>query len=257
MNLLVLEDEPLVAEKIISHIKSLRSSWTIHGPIPSTRETKDWLQLNPNPDLIVADIQLSDGISIDLLSQLKPASPVIFITAFDEYAIRAFKINSIDYILKPVDVHELDAAFKKFENRQPQFQSSSNLQALLDFLDQKKSKHTFKENFLITQGQHSQLIKQDDIAYFVKEDLVFLVNVDKKQYVTDHRSLDEIEELVDPTIYFRMNRQYLVQRKIIEGFKSNSNGTLTLMFKSQQHPSITVSREKASLFKKWFEQSYY
>ncbi len=145
MNVLVLEDEPLVAQKIMGHIKKLRPGWMLHGPIPSTRETKAWLQVNPPPGLIIADIQLSDGISIDLLAGLKHNSPVIFITAFDQYAIRAFKINSVDYILKPVDVSELEAAFEKFE-RQNQFQIS-NLQALFDYLEQKQKQAGIQGKF--------------------------------------------------------------------------------------------------------------
>ena len=171
MNVLVLEDEPLVAQKIMGTIKRLRPGWTLDGPIASTRETKAWLQANPAPGLIIADIQLSDGISIDLLAGLKHNSPVIFITAFDQYAIRAFKINSIDYILKPVDINDLDAAFEKFE-RQSQFQIS-NLQALFDYLNKDKNGRAYKENFLITHGQNSQLIAQDEIAYFLKRNWCF------------------------------------------------------------------------------------
>jgi two-component system, LytTR family, response regulator len=254
MNVLFLEDEPLVAQKIMGHIKKLRPGWTLYGPIPSTRETKEWLQGNPPPDLIIADIQLSDGISIDLLAGLKYGSPVIFITAFDQYAIRAFKINSIDYILKPVDANDLDDAFEKFD-RQKQFQIA-NLHALFDYLNKNSNKHSYKENFLVTHGQNSQLIAQNEIAYFLKEELVFLVHINLKRFVTDFRSLDEIEELVNPKIYFRANRQFLVQHPIITGFKSNSNGTLTLLMKVSQQPLITVSREKATAFKKWFEETH-
>jgi DNA-binding LytR/AlgR family response regulator len=194
---------------------------------------------------------LSDGVSIDLLSTLKLASPAIFITAFDQYAIRAFKINSIDYILKPVDTRELAAAFEKFE-RQKQM-PATDFSELMEFFDKNKNKNAYKENFLITSGQHTQLIDQTEIAYFVKENLVFLVTRGLKQYVTDFRSLDEIEELVNPAQYFRMNRQFLVQRKTITGFKSNANGTLTLTLKDSQHVPITVSRERATTFRKWFE----
>lgn len=254
MNVLVLEDEPLVAQKIMGHIKKLRPGWILHGPIPSTRETKIWLQVNPPPGLVIADIQLSDGISIELLAGLKFNSPVIFITAFDQYAIRAFKINSIDYILKPVDVSELEAAFEKFEH-QNQFQIN-NLQALFDSLNKNTNTRAYKENFLITHGQNSQLVAQHEIAYFAKEELVFLVHINLKRYVTDFRSLDEIEELVNPEVYFRTNRQFLVQRKSIAGFKSNTNGTLTLSLKIAQQSPISVSREKATAFKRWFEENH-
>lgn len=254
MNALVLEDEPLVAQKIMGHIKKLRPGWTLHGPIPSVRETKEWLQLNPPPGLIIADVQLSDGISIDLLASLKHPSPVIFITAFDQYAIRAFKINSVDYILKPVDLNDLEEAFEKFE-RQNQFQIA-NLHALFEYMNKSQNKRAYKENFLITHGQNSQLITQNEIAYFLKEELVFLVHTNLKRYVTDFRSLDEIEELVDPENYFRTNRQFLVHRKSITGFKSNTNGTLALLLKFAQQLPISVSREKGTAFKKWFEESH-
>ncbi len=254
MNVLILEDEPLVAEKTISLVKNLRPGWTIHGPVPSARETKSWLQKNKAPGLILADIQLSDGISIDMLAQLKVESPVIFITAFNQYAIRAFKINSIDYILKPIDTNELEAAFKKFEAQQSK-SPSVDLKAIAAFLNENKDRITYKENFLITQGQHSQLVMQNDIAFFLKEELVFLATMDGKQYVVDYRSLDEIEEIVDPQIFFRANRQHLVHRQIVRGFKSNSNGTLALTLKGSPQPVITVSREKATTFKKWIEQT--
>jgi two-component system, LytTR family, response regulator len=253
MNALILEDEPLVAQKIMGHIKILRPGWALHGPIPSVRETKEWLQSNPAPGLIIADIQLSDGISIDLLASLKYTSPVIFITAFDQYAIRAFKINSIDYILKPVDLNDLEEAFEKFE-RQNQVQLA-NLSALFEYMSKSQNKRAYKENFLLTHGQNSQLITQNEIAYFLKEDLVFLVHTNLRRYVVDFRSLDEIEEIVDPEKYFRTNRQFLVQRKSIIGFKSNTNGTLTLSLKFDHHPPISVSRERGTAFKKWFEES--
>ena len=250
MNVLVLEDEPLVAQKIMDQIKTIRPHWRLFGPMQSLRETKQWLQDNPAPDLIIADIQLSDGISLDLLASMKLASPAVFITAFDQYAVRAFKINSIDYILKPVDINDLKAAFEKLERqRQP---SVNDFATLLEFFDKSKNRRVYKENFLITLGQHSQLIDQQEIGYFVKEELVFLITKNLKQYVTDFRSLDEIEELVNPEIYFRTNRQFLVQRKSITGFKANANGTLTLTLMVSPQAPITVSRERATAFKKWF-----
>jgi DNA-binding LytR/AlgR family response regulator len=117
------------------------------------------------------------------------------------------------------------------------------------------SRRVYKENFLITHGQNSQLIAQHEVVYFLKEELVFLVHTNLKRYVTDFRSLDEIEELVDPNTYFRTNRQFLVHRKSITGFKSNTNGTLTLSLKFAQQPPISVSREKGTAFKKWFEEN--
>lgn len=253
MNILILEDEPLVAEKLILQVKKLRPAWTVLGPVASTREAREWLQDNIMPDLILADIQLSDGISLDLLHELKPGRPVIFTTAFDEYAIRAFKINSVDYLLKPVDPQELEAAFVKFESHQAALQNTADLQALLAFIH-KPSGKAYKEKFLITQGQQTLLVPQANIAYFMKDDLLFLVQAEGGRHVTDYRSLDEIEELVDPTAYFRANRQYLVQRKFVTGFRSDDTGKLSLVLTLPKPPAITVSREKASLFRKWFEQ---
>jgi two-component system LytT family response regulator len=254
MNVLILEDEPLVAEETIGLVKKLRPGWTIHGPVPSARETRSWLQKNKVPELILADIQLSDGISIDMLAQLKVECPVIFITAFNQYDIRAFKINSIDYILKPIDTNELERAFQKFETQQSKL-PSADLKALAAFLQENTDKIIYKENFLVTQGQHSQLVMQNDIAFFLKQELVFLTTMDGKQYVVDYRSLDEIEEIVDPKIFFRANRQYLAHRQIVRGFKSNSNGSLALTLKGSPQPVITVSREKASTFKRWIEHT--
>lgn len=134
MNVLIIEDEQLVANHLLRMLKNVAPDWTVAGPLASLREARKWFQQYPLPDLILADIQLSDGISLDLFTFMEPACPVIFTTAFDEYAIRAFKINSIDYLLKPIDESELGLALQKFTHLREKYQNQIYLKKLMDLV---------------------------------------------------------------------------------------------------------------------------
>ncbi|HYH56579.1 MAG TPA: LytTR family DNA-binding domain-containing protein, partial [Anseongella sp.] len=206
MKVLILEDERLVADHLIQLVRKLEPNWEIAGPLASLREAKKWLQQYPLPDLILADIQLSDGISLELFSFLQPACPVIFTTAFDEYAIRAFKINSIDYLLKPVDPAELGAAFRKFNLLREKYRNSEYLKELMSFIGREKQPGSaYKENFAVQQGRAVYMIPVSKVAYFAKEELIYLAEGEGSNWITDFRSLDGVEELTDPGYFFRAN----------------------------------------------------
>lgn len=252
MNILMLEDEHLVANHLMDLVKKLEPSWEISGPLASLREAKKWLQQYAAPDLILADIQLSDGISLDMFSFMQPACPVIFTTAYDEYAIRAFKINSIDYLLKPVDPAELEAAFRKFSLLREKYRNNDYLNELMSFIgNQKQAGSRYKENFAVQQGRAVYMIHRNTIAYFYKEELIYLTEGEGQRWITDFRSLDEIEELTDPGHFFRANRQFLVHRSFIKGYKGDDTGKLHLFMKTEKSPKITISKEKAAAFKQW------
>jgi two-component system, LytTR family, response regulator len=253
MTILILEDEPLVAEQLMGYVRQLVPHATLVGPLASVQEAWAWFRKHPEPDLILADVQLSDGISIDLLVALKPASPVIFTTAFDQYAIRAFKVNSVDYLLKPIQYDELQTALVKFRDLRQQGGGRLSLEELARFLEGKPVPARYKENFILYSGQQAQRIEEKDIACFIKRDLIFLQTIDQRVLVTEYRSLDEVEELVDPTCYFRVNRQLLVHRRIIGGYKTDLQGKLLLTLKTGVQETPTVSKEKAAVFKRWFE----
>lgn len=252
MNVLIIEDEQLVANHLLRMLKNVAPDWTVAGPLASLREAKKWFQQYPLPDLILADIQLSDGISLDLFTFMEPACPVIFTTAFDEYAIRAFKINSIDYLLKPIDESELGLALQKFTHLREKYQNQIYLKKLMDLVHRDLHPTPFKESFTVQQGRAVYVIPVEEIAFFVKQELIYLVEGAGSRWITDYRSMDEVQELSDPARFFRANRQFLVHRKFVKGFRSDDTGKLHLMMRMTKAPDITVSKEKAAEFRQWF-----
>jgi len=256
MHILLLEDEPLVAISLIKLVKELEPAATLHGPVGGVRQAREWLASHPAPDLILADIQLSDGVSLDIFSTRFPhpmhTPPVIFTTAFNEYAIRAFKLNSIDYLLKPIGREELQAALQKFHVLQAKFSNEpwlKEIQALFRDFNQVKA---FKERFTAHIGRTVAMIPLPEIAMFTKEEGIFLLDMDGKRYLTDYRSLDEVEELVNPAIFFRANRQCLAHLPALAGYRPDEWGKLALKWRKPQTDEIWVSKEKAAAFRQWF-----
>jgi len=253
MKILVIEDEYLVAESLIRLVKQLEPGATIIGPLESVREAKQWLQTNPSPDLILSDIQLADGISLDIFHDEQPACPIIFTTAYNEYAIRAFKVNSIDYLLKPVDRKELQAAFQKFHLMQSKSVDAVYMKEMKElFSDFNKGKR-YKERFAVHIGRSVTLVPVEEISFFVKEEIIYLVNKDDARYITDFRSLDEVEELVNPKIFYRVNRQNLIHLPFIESYRGDETGKLTVKIRGSKINELIISKEKAADFRKWFE----
>lgn len=251
MQVLILEDEPLVAAHLIRLVHQLQPDWQLLGPLASLREADTWLQQHPQPDLILADIQLSDGISLDLFHHLQPACPVIFTTAYDHYAIRAFKINSIDYLLKPVDVEELENAFKKFALLREKYSNPVYLQELMQFVQHQQRKQAFKESFTVHYGRSVYVVPVGEIVCFTKQELIYLHQSDGRQWITDFRSLDEVEELLDPQKFYRANRQCIVQKAFLSGYRSDDTGKLNLQLKMNKPLPVMVSKDKAASFKEW------
>lgn len=167
----------------------------IEGPVATVREAKEILS-SSQPDLIMSDIQLADGISLDLFTEQKIICPIIFTTAYNDHAIRAFKVNSIDYLLKPIDRNELRAAFAQFHSLQEVFGKEMYLKHLNELLAGFKKASKYKERFTAHSGRSIVLINTEDIAYFSKEELIFLHDKEGKKYITDFRSLDEVGGVV-------------------------------------------------------------
>jgi two-component system, LytTR family, response regulator len=251
MQVLILEDEPLVAAHLVRLVHQLQPDWQLLGPLASLREANVWLQQHPHPDLILADIQLSDGISLDLFNHLQPACPVIFTTAYDHYAIRAFKINSIDYLLKPVDVEELENAFKKFALLREKYSNPVYLQELMQFVQHQQRKQAFKESFTVHYGRSVYVVPVGEIVCFTKQELIYLHQADGRQWITDFRSLDEVEDLLDPQKFYRANRQCIVQKAFLSGYRSDDTGKLNLQLKMVKPLPVMVSKDKAAAFKEW------
>ncbi len=253
MKILIIEDELLVAESLLKLVKQLEPAAQIEGPLQSVKQTNKWLADNAQPDLILADIQLADGISFDIFSENNISCPIIFTTAYNEYAIRSFKVNSIDYLLKPIDKIDLQAAFEKFYLLQSKYSNAVYIEEMTElFLDFKKSKQ-YKERFAVHIGRSVTLVPVEETALFTKEEIIFLTDRDDRRYITDFRSLDEVEDLVDPSKFFRANRQHLVHLPFIENYRTHDTGKLILKMRGVKTNDLTVSKEKAPEFRKWFE----
>ncbi|MCD6064313.1 MAG: two component transcriptional regulator, LytTR family [Flavipsychrobacter sp.] len=252
MKILILEDEHLVAESLMKLVRQLEPDAVIEGPVDNVIEAKEILS-NSRPDLVISDIQLSDGISLDVFTEAKINCPVIFTTAYNEYAVRAFKVNSIDYLLKPIDKKELKAALDKFHLLQSKFSNEQYVQQLSELFSDFRSGKKYKERFTAHHGRNIVLVHSKDVAGFAKEEVIYLVHSDGKKYITDYRSLDEIEELLDPREFYRANRQYIISLSHVDTMRSDETGKVIVRLKPQSFPEIIVSKEKAAAFRKWVE----
>jgi DNA-binding LytR/AlgR family response regulator len=253
MNVLIIEDEPQAARRMEALMKELESGVNIVGKIDSVKKAVQWISDNPPPDLILMDIQLADGISFSIFEKCNVQSPVIFTTAYDEYALKAFKVNSIDYILKPVDKDELSAALTKFKNMK---RTAPDTKLLLDNIGQAVQMLTkrYKSRFMIKVGEHLKTIETTNLLYFYSQDkATFCYTVDNRSLILDY-TLEQLEEMTDPAIFFRVNRKYLVSASAISDIISYTNSRLKLKLKGSQDDDIIVARERVQDFKEWLDR---
>jgi len=253
MKVLIIEDEPPAAARLETLLQELRPEATVLAKIDSIRASVAYLSTHTSPDLILMDIQLADGMSFLIFDQCDVTAPVIFITAYDEYAIRAFKKNGIDYILKPVDKDELSMAFKKFESivRVPDDQRMMMESMVKAVQSITKS---FKERFVIKVGDHLRTVAVADILCFFSQDkATFAQTRDGRKHILDF-TLDELDTIIDPSRFFRINRKYLVSLQAIQDMISYTNSRLKLVLKGNDDKDIIVARERVQEFKSWLEK---
>lgn len=248
MNVLIIEDEPLVAKDLQNLILKLEPQSIILNIISSVESAKRWFHANASTNLILSDIQLSDGISFQIFEALNIPCPIIFTTAYDEYAIRAFKLNSIDYLLKPVDENELAVALTKFKSLSTENILTAQLKSLIGSWGEKNKK--YKERFLTVHRNTLVPVAQHEIAFFHKEELIYLQTVANEKFISEHHTLDEVESLLNPEVFFRVNRQYLVHIQSVAKIKTTHKG-LTVQLKPPFNMELDISREKAVAFKNW------
>lgn len=220
--------------------------------LDSVKTAVKWLSAN-EADLLFFDIQLADGLSFEILNQVHIKTPIIFTTAFDEYAIKAFKVNSIDYLLKPIDPEELQNALDKFHQN---FKRPETQQPNLAMLEQAMKMLTkqYKERFVVKIGEHIHTISVSDSSYFFSQDkATFLVTQDKKRYIIDY-SLEDVESLLDPQEFFRINRKYLISLRAVKDIVSYSNSRLRIILHQSDEMDAIVSRERVQDFKKWLDR---
>jgi two-component system, LytTR family, response regulator len=249
MNCLIIEDEKVAAERLLGLIKNYDQSIEIIGIIQSVKNAVKWLNTNQAPDLIFMDIQLADGLSFEIFEQTIVKAPVIFTTAYDEYALKAFKVNSIDYLLKPIDQNELNNAIDKFtKNNTPKEIPTQIFDNILQTLTK-----NYKNKFVIKVGEHIKVFSTDDVQCFCSmEKYTFLQNISGRDYAINY-SLDQLEELLDPAKFFRINRKFIVSFSAISDIVSYSNSRLQVKLLSNTSDDLIVSREKVQDFKKWLE----
>lgn len=251
MRVLIIEDEPQAAARIERLIKELVPSALILDKLDSVKRAVEWFSKNPKPDLALMDIQLADGLSFKIFEHVEIRCPVIFTTAYDEYALKAFKVNSIDYILKPVDRDELNNALVKLTTLTKRDNTDSlqeNINQVINLLSKK-----FKERFIVKVGEHLHTIQVKDIIYFYSHDkTTFCVTLEGRTMIIDF-SLEQLETMLDPEIHFRVNRKYLIKLAAIKDIITYTNSRLRLILLASTDNDIIVARERVQEFKQWLD----
>jgi DNA-binding LytR/AlgR family response regulator len=259
MKVLIIEDEELAVTKLRKTLETVDSTAEVVGVADSIRSSVSWLEQNPTPDLILMDIELADGQSFEIFDKVDVKSTVIFTTSYDEYALKAFKVNSVDYLLKPVQKEDLEAALNKLKNLKSMYGSNNNnsnsdplnVDNLVKELKQKLQPKEFRKRFLVKHAQKLISIEVQDIAYFYSDGrLNFFKTNDNKKYVVDY-TMDELEEMLDPDEYFRISRSFYVSIASIDQIHDYFGNRLLLNLKPAVDKESIVSREKVADFKKW------
>lgn len=258
MKILIVEDEELAVKKLKKTLSSVDEAADVVGETDSIQSTVNWLQSNPTPDLILMDIELADGQSFEIFNHTQVKSPVIFITSYDEYALKAFKVNSVDYLLKPVQKEDLQAALEKYREMKkiytPEPEPASNsisLDLLVKELQQKLQTKEFRKRFLVKHGQKLVSVEVGEIAYFFSDGrLNFFKTFDNKKFVVDY-TMDELNDMLDPERYFRISRSFFISVDSVAQIHDYFGNRLLLHLKPETDKEAIVSREKVTDFKTW------
>jgi len=247
MRVIIIEDEKPAAEKLKKAIQKIDPAISVESTLGSVRDTVNWIQSNPAPELVFMDIELADGSSFKIFEEVKISCPVIFTTAYDEYWQEAFEHNSIDYLLKPIKQEKLEAALKKYEQLKKYF--TGNFQQLMQW--QQQSQQVYKKRFLVKKGNDYITLKTEDIAYFyATHKLVCMVEKEGQKFILD-KSLADLEKELEPALFYRVNRKYLVNINAIKKIKSYPKSKLQLELIPAVSEDIIVSQENTTAFKEW------
>jgi len=244
------------AEKLERHLKKYSAGISVVNKIQSVSESVQWLRENQSQvDLIFTDIQLLDGKSFEIFQQVKIEKPVIFITAFNDYALEAFKVKGIDYLLKPVSFADLSASLDKLKDLSIKLAWDKKLEAI-EVTAAAPSQKAYKTRFMVKLGDHIRSITADQIALLFADGRdVYLFTSDNKKFIIDY-TLENLEELLDPKQFFRANRSYIVSIQFIQDVVVYSNSRLKIVPSIKWDQEIIVSREKVNEFKLWFDGSH-
>ena len=248
MRVIIVEDESFSADKLETMLKQLRTDIDVVGKLPSVNATIEWFTKHDEVDLVFMDIHLSDGVSFQVFEKVEIKAPIIFTTAFDQYAIQAFKHNSIDYLLKPIDVDDLERALLKYESLGTSQLNRIQVEDLKDDVLKR-----VKKRFLVKLGSKLESVPVTSIAYFKSANkLNYLVTHAGQQYVIDY-TMDQVFEMVDETQFFKINRGMIVHIDAIDQIHSYFNGRLKLDIVPQESEDVLVSRDRVADFKAWLD----
>jgi DNA-binding LytR/AlgR family response regulator len=251
MKVVIIEDETLAAKRLEGLLRQCDPSVEVTATLPSIKSAVKWFAANPPPDLLFMDIHLEDGLSFTIFEQVELDTPVIFTTAFDEYMLKAFKVNSIDYLLKPINREELTAALHKYK-KLSRPAAHQDLRSLLTEVLRKEP--AYKSRFVIAAGAKIKTIAVEEIAYFYSEEkLTLLVTAQNHRFPVDY-TLDKLTEILDPAHFFRVNRKCIVRMKAIEAIHKYSASRLKLTLSPPPDADVFVSTERYTAFKEWLDQ---
>ncbi len=256
MNVLIIEDETLAAERLKMLIQQYDTSIQIVEWIDTVQDAVDFLQTKPTIDLIFLDIQLADGLSFEIFEQVEVTTPIIFTTAYDEYALKAFKVNSIDYLLKPIDPKELHNAIDQYKKQyETQKTNTPDLVLLQQAMQMIQQRQQYKSRFVVKRGHHLYTVKVEDIAFFFSEHkTTWLKTRLGKKYALDY-TLEQLKDIIEPRLFFRLNRKYFASIEAIKDVVAYSNSRLKVQLEQMPKDElILVSREKVGAFKVWLGQ---
>lgn len=255
MKVLIIEDEAPAQRRLEKLLLQTRSHIQVAGMADSVESAVGLIQAHPDADLLLMDIELADGKSFAIFEQTEVKQPVIFITAYDEYAIQAFKVNSIDYLLKPIQAAELNKAISKYEALHAA-RTPAQLPDMAVLIQQiQKEVKPYRQRFLVKTGTRLIALPVEEVAYFTAhEKVVFVVKWDGSKYILDY-TLDELEQMLDERLFYRVNRQFIAHLRSVGTISTSINGKLKLQLQPEPFSSeeVTVSRDKAQEFKDWLD----
>lgn len=252
MRVLIIEDEAPAAKQLQKLIANIDPSIEVLDVVDSVSSAVKWLKELNHPDLIFMDIQLADGLSFDIFLQVELEVPVIFTTAYDEFALKAFKVNSVDYLLKPIDPDELRVAIQKFVDLHGKRQTYDV--SAIDSLVKSLSKPKYRERFMVKSGQQLHYIQAADLLFaYADEGVVFLLTNDGSRHLIDQK-VEDLNAVLDPQAFFRVNRKYLIHISLIKKIHTWFNNRLKLELCHGNDHEVIVSRERVADFKQWLDQ---
>lgn len=254
MTILIVEDEKIAIRRLKRLLEELCPDCRLAGSVDTIDGAVAWFQNNETPDLAFFDIQLADGISFEIFKKIEISCPVVFITAYDEYALRAFEVNSIDYLLKPIDKEKLTRALKKYERLVALNQNRGMDPAVIrETMEMMKGKK-YKERFIVKFGDHLKSVSAGDIDCFLSEEkATFFLTGEGKKFLVDF-TMDQVADLLNPADFFRINRKFLIRVTAIKDIVTWSNSRLKLVLRNLDHPDLIVARERVQEFRMWLDR---